>query len=78
MIFSYFRENQKIFVKAIAIRKQLCYNQATINYASPVSHGRNIMTYEVPVCEVIKLDNVDIVTSSRGDTTILDVDPTNY
>ena len=36
------------------------------------------MTYEVPVCEVIKLDNVDIVTSSRGDTTILDVDPTNY
>lgn len=35
------------------------------------------MTYEVPVCEVIKLDNVDIVTAS-GDTTILDVDPTNY
>ena len=77
MIFSYFRKNQKKFVKAIAIRKQLCYNQATINYASPVSHGRNIMTYEVPVCEVIKLDNVDIVSTS-GDTTILDVDPTNY
>ena len=36
------------------------------------------MTYEVPVCEVIKLDNVDIVTSSSGDTTILDIDPTNY
>lgn len=35
------------------------------------------MTYEVPVCEVIKLDNVDIVSTS-GDTTILDVDPTNY
>lgn len=33
------------------------------------------MTYEVPVCEVIKLDNVDIVSTS-GDTTIIDM--SNY
>ncbi len=36
------------------------------------------MTYEVPVCEVIKLDNVDILTTSLGDTTIVDIDPTNF
>ena len=38
------------------------------------------MTYEVPVCEVIKLDNVDILTASTGDTTIVDApyDTTNY
>lgn len=39
------------------------------------------MTYEVPVCEVIKLDNVDILTASFGDMSIIDMpnsDTTNF
>ena len=26
------------------------------------------MKYEAPICEIVKIDNVDIITTSPGDT----------
>lgn len=32
------------------------------------------MKYEAPICEVVRIDDVDIIRTSRGDTPVVGID----
>lgn len=63
----------EIFKKSIALQKVLCYNV----YRYRISFVRTEefrMKYENPICEIVVLDNVDVVTvSSELETPVVPV-----
>ena len=52
-------------LKAIDKDKFIVYNKNAIGYAF-VCVWRSNMKYEIPTCEIVKLNSVDIITSSKN------------
>ena len=55
----------KKFSKTIDKSKNIVYNENAIGYAF-VCVWRSNMKYEIPTCEIVKLNSVDIITSSKN------------
>ena len=58
-------KNLHFFVKTIDKLEIIVYNESAIGYAF-VCVWRSNMKYEIPTCEIVKLNSVDIITSSKN------------
>jgi len=56
---------RKKFRNAIDKTENIVYNENAIGYAF-VCVWRSNMKYEIPTCEIVKLNSVDIITSSKN------------